>query len=316
MDERIEHKHPELLQSIFNEITSEVVGKRRIVEALFLALLSEGHILLEGTPGTGKTFIANCFARAIGGDFHRLQMTPDLLPADIVGTSVFNPKEATFQIKKGPVFTNVLFCDELNRATPKAQAALLEAMQERQVSIEGETFALPRPFIVIATQIPFGSAGTYPLTEVQIDRFAFKIKVDYPSFSEEEEIISRIDELEAPKISARVKLEDLLEEIEKVKKVHVSNRVKEYIIMLVDSIRKKDYVRMGPSPRASIWLFKGARARAYLQGRDYVIPDDVKMIAPFVLFHRVILTPEAEMEDVSEDSFIQEALRETIVKKE
>jgi len=286
------------------------------VEALFLALLSEGHILLEGTPGTGKTFIANCFARAIGGDFHRLQMTPDLLPADIVGTSVFNPKEATFQIKKGPVFTNVLFCDELNRATPKAQAALLEAMQERQVSIEGETFALPRPFIVIATQIPFGSAGTYPLTEVQIDRFAFKIKVDYPSFSEEEEIISRIDELEAPKISARVKLEDLLEEIEKVKKVHVSNRVKEYIIMLVDSIRKKDYVRMGPSPRASIWLFKGARARAYLQGRDYVIPDDVKMIAPFVLFHRVILTPEAEMEDVSEDSFIQEALRETIVKKE
>jgi len=316
MDERIEHKHPELLQSIFNEITSEVVGKRRIVEALFLALLSEGHILLEGTPGTGKTFIANCFARAIGGDFHRLQMTPDLLPADIVGTSVFNPKEATFQIKKGPVFTNVLFCDELNRATPKAQAALLEAMQERQVSIEGETFALPRPFIVIATQIPFGSAGTYPLTEVQIDRFAFKIKVDYPSFSEEEEIISRIDELEAPRISARVKLEDLLEEIEKVKKVHVSNRVKEYIIMLVDSIRKKDYVRMGPSPRASIWLFKGARARAYLQGRDYVIPDDVKMIAPFVLFHRVILTPEAEMEDVSEDSFIQEALRETIVKKE
>jgi len=316
MDERIEHKHPELLKSIFNEITSEVVGKRRIVEALFLALLSEGHILLEGVPGVGKTFIARCFARAIGGEFHRLQMTPDLLPADIVGTSVFNPQKATFQIRKGPIFTNILFCDELNRATSKTQAALLEAMQERQVSIEGETFPLPRPFIVIATQIPFGGAGTYPLSEVQIDRFAFKVKVDYPSFTEEEEIISRIDELEAPKIIARAKLEDLLAEVEKVKKVYVSDRVKEYIVSLVDNLRKKDYVRMGPSPRASIWLFKGARARAYLQGRDYVIPDDVKMIAPFVLSHRVILAPEAEMEEVTQDNLIQETLRETAVKKE
>ncbi len=314
MDERI--KYPEMLQDVFNEVASKVVGKRGTIEALFLALLSEGHILLEGTPGIGKTFIASCFAGAIGGEFHRLQMTPDLLPADIVGTSVFNPKDATFRIKKGPVFTNVLFCDELNRATPKSQAALLEAMQERQVSIEGTTFALPHPFIVIATQMPFGGAGTYPLTEVQIDRFAFKIEVDYPFFSEEIEIISRIDELEAPEISTRAKLEDLLAEIEKVKKVYVSDRVKEYIVMLVDGIRKRDFVRMGPSPRASIWLFKGARARAYLQGRDYVIPDDVKIIAPFVLSHRVILSREAEMEEVSDDSLIQETLRETVVKKE
>jgi len=315
MSDKIKHKHPELLQGIFNEVASEVVGKRKIIEALFIALLSEGHILLEGTPGIGKTFIANCFTKAIGGKFHRLQMTPDLLPADIVGTYVFNPKDTTFHIRKGPVFTNILFCDELNRATPKTQAALLEAMQERQVTIEGETFPLSRPFMVIATQIPFGGAGTYPLSEVQMDRFSYKIKVDYPSFSEEEDIISRIDELEAPKIIARAKLEDLLAEVEKVKKVYVSDKVKEYIISLVDSLRRRDFVRMGPSPRASIWLFKGARARAYLQGRDYAIPDDVKMIAPFVLSHRVILAPEAEMEEVTQDNLIQETLRQTPVKK-
>ena len=316
MGEKLQHGHPGILQDVFNEVANKVVGKRRIIEALFIALLSEGHILLEGSPGAGKTFIASCFARAIGGSFRRLQMTPDLLPADIVGTSVFNPKDATFSIRKGPVFTNVLFCDELNRATPKTQAALLEAMQERQVSIEGETFPLPGPFLVIATQIPSGGAGTYPLTEVQIDRFAFKVKVDYPSFSEEVEIISRIDELEAPEITPRAKLENFLEEIERVRKVYVSDRVKEYIVMLVNRIRKENFVRSGPSPRASIWLFKGVRAKAYLQRRDYVIPDDVKEIAPFVLSHRVVLTPEAEMEEITVESIIQDALRKTPVKKE
>lgn len=316
MNEKTTHEYPGRLQDIFNEVGSKVVGKKSIIETLFIALLSEGHILLEGTPGTGKTFIASCFARAIGGEFRRLQMTPDLLPADIIGTSVFNPKDSTFHIRKGPVFTNVLFCDELNRVTPKTQAALLEAMQERQVTIEGETFPLPRPFMVIATEIPFGGAGTYPLTEVQIDRFSYKIKVDYPSFSEEIEIISRIDELEAPAVSARATLEDILKEVEKVKKVHVSDKVKEYIVMLTDGIRKRELVRMGPSPRASIWLFKGARARAYLQGRDYVIPDDVKIIAPFVLYHRIILTPEAEMEQVTEVRLIRDVLEGTPVKKE
>jgi len=316
MTDNEKHEHAEMLQGVFDEVGSKVVGKRRIIEALVVALLSEGHILLEGTPGIGKTFIASCFARAIGGEFHRLQMTSDLLPADIVGTSVFDPKDATFQTKKGPIFSNILFCDELNRAGPKTQAALIEAMQERQVSIEGETFTLPRPFMVIATQIPFGGAGTYPLTEVQIDRFSYKVKVDYPSFSEEKDIISRIDELEAPKITVRAKLEDLLGEIDKVEKVHVSDRVKEYIVTLVNGLRKRDFVRMGPSPRASIWLFKGGRARAYLQGRDYVIPDDVKMIAPFVLSHRAILSSEAEMEEVTADSLVQEALRGTPVKKE
>ena len=309
-------QHTKLLQNVFAEVSSKVVGKKDIIETLSIALLSEGHVLLEGSPGTGKTFIATCFTKALGGEFRRLQMTPDLLPADILGTSVFNPKDASFHIKKGPIFTNVLFCDELNRATPKTQAALLEAMQERQVSIEGQTFPLPRPFLVIATQVPFGGAGTYPLTEVQIDRFAFKVKVEYPSFSEEMEIMSRIDEFEALEVSARAKIKELLKEIEKVKKIHVSDRVKEYIVTLVEGIRKREFVRLGPSPRASIWLFKGARARAYLQGRDYVIPDDVKALAPHVLSHRIILTPEAEMEEISQNDVIQEALRETPVKKE
>ena len=309
-------QHAKLLQNVFAEVSSKVVGKKDIIETLSIALLSEGHVLLEGSPGTGKTFIATCFTKALGGEFRRLQMTPDLLPADILGTSVFNPKDASFHIKKGPIFTNVLFCDELNRATPKTQAALLEAMQERQVSIEGQTFPLPRPFLVIATQVPFGGAGTYPLTEVQIDRFAFKVKVEYPSFSEEMEIMSRIDEFEAFEVSTRAKIKELLKEIEKVKKIHVSDRVKEYIVTLVDGIRRREFVRMGPSPRASIWLFKGARARAYLQGRDYVIPDDVKVLAPYVLSHRIILTPEAEMEEISQNDVIQEALREIPVKKE
>ena len=309
-------QHPKLLQNVFEEVSSKVVGKKDIIEALFIALLSEGHVLLEGSPGAGKTFIATCFTKALGGEFRRLQMTPDLLPADILGTSVFSPKDASFHIKKGLIFTNVLFCDELNRATPKTQAALLEAMQERQVSIEGQTFPLPHPFLVIATQVPFGGAGTYPLTEVQIDRFAFKVKVEYPSFSEEMEIMSRIDEFEAFEVSTRAKIKELLKEIEKVKKIHVSDRVKEYIVTLVEGIRKREFVRLGPSPRASIWLFKGARARAYLQGRDYVIPDDVKALAPHVLSHRIILTPEAEMEDISQNDVIQEALRETPVKKE
>jgi len=310
------YRHSRVLQDVFDEISSKVVGKENIIEAFFIALLSEGHILLEGVPGVGKTFIANCFAKAIGGEFHRLQMTPDLLPADIIGTSVFDMRDASFQIKKGPIFTNVLFCDELNRATPKCQSALLEAMQERQVSIEGQTFSLPRPFMVVATQLPFGSAGTYPLTDVQIDRFAFKVKVGYPSFSEEMEIMSRIDELEAPKIYVRTSSEKILEEIEKVKKVYISDRVKEYIAGLINSLRKKDFVRMGPSPRASIWLFKGARAKAYLEGRDYVIPDDVKIIAPFVLSHRIVLSSEAEMENISEESIVKDALDKVPVKKE
>jgi len=310
------YRHSRVLQDVFDEISSKVVGKENIIEAFFIALLSEGHILLEGVPGVGKTFIANCFAKAIGGEFHRLQMTPDLLPADIIGTSVFDMRDASFQIKKGPIFTNVLFCDELNRATPKCQSALLEAMQERQVSIEGQTFSLPRPFMVVATQLPFGSAGTYPLTDVQIDRFAFKVKVGYPSFSEEIEIMSRIDELEAPKIYVRTSSEKILEEIEKVKKVYISDRVKEYIAGLINSLRKKDFVRMGPSPRASIWLFKGARAKAYLEGRDYVIPDDVKIIAPFVLSHRIVLSSEAEMENISEESIVKDALDKVPVKKE
>lgn len=305
-----------VLKKVLDEVSKIVIGKKEVLETLLIALLSEGHVLLEGTPGVGKTLMANCFARAIGGTFRRLQMTPDLLPADIVGTSIFDSKKGDFRIKEGPIFADVILVDELNRTTPKTQAAFLEAMQEKQVTIEGTTLPLPRPFIIMATQLPYGDAGTYPLTDVQIDRFTFRINVDYPSFAEELEIISRIDDLENPKIEAQATPQDISSQIEEVKKVHVSSRVMEYIVSLVNNIRQEHYMRMGPSPRGSISLHKASRARALLEGRDYVIPDDVKALAPYVLNHRIILTPEGEAEEISTADLIDRTLTSIPVPKE
>lgn len=305
-----------MLKEVLDEVSRIIIGKKEVLETILVVLLSEGHVLLEGTPGTGKTLMANCFARAIGGTFKRLQMTSDLLPADIVGTSIFDSKIGDFRIKKGPIFADVILADELNRATPKTQAALLEAMQEKQVTIEGTTLPLPRPFIIMATQVPYGGAGTYPLTDVQIDRFTLRINIDYPSFTEEVEIISRIDDLENPEIEAQATPQDISSQIERVKKVYVSSRVMKYIVSLVNSIRQEHSIRMGPSPRGAISLYKASRARALLKGRDYVIPDDVKALAPYVLNHRVILTPEGEAEELSADGLIAQALTSIPIPKE
>ena len=305
-----------VLKKVLDEVSKIVIGKKEVLETILVALLSEGHVLLEGTPGTGKTLMANCFARAIGGTFKRLQMTPDLLPADIVGTSIFDSQKGDFRIKEGPIFADVILADELNRATPKTQAALLEAMQEKQVTIEGTTLPLPRPFIIMATQIPYGGAGTYPLTDVQIDRFTFRINIDYPSFAEEVEIISRIDDLENPKIEAQATPQDISSQIKEVKKIHVSSRVMQYIVSLVNSIRQEHSIRTGPSPRGAISLYKASRARALLRERDYVIPDDVKALAPYVLNHRVILTPEGEAEEISTTDLIDRALTSIPIPKE
>lgn len=301
---------------IARSVEEVVVGKQDVVEKLLVSLIAGGHVLLEGTPGLGKTTIAKTFSLAMGGSFKRVQLTPDLLPADLLGSSVFNPKEGTFEIREGPIFANVVMLDELNRATPRTQAALIEAMQEGQVTIEGNTLPLPKPYIVIATELPFGAAGTYPLTEVQTDRFAMRIPVGYPTAEEEKEILTKIDSLDAIEVKPAV-TRDRLERLQgAAREVMVSDKVKDYVIALVGSLRSSANVRIGPSPRASIWLHKLARAKALLEGRNFVIPDDVKFVAEGVLAHRVALKPEAEGEGVRPEQLVGDALNSVPVPKD
>ena len=302
-----------IIKRIVSEVSKYIVGMKDVIELMLIAMLTEGHILLEGPPGTGKTLLAKTFAGAIGGTFKRIQMTPDLLPADILGTVYYDMATGSWKLRKGPIFANVVLVDELNRATPKAQSALLEAMQEMQVSIEGSTIKLPRPFLVIATQIPYGGEGTYPLTDVQIDRFAYSINLTYPARDEELEIIARIDELEHPNVRPVASPSDLEVLIEQVKAVKVSDPVKKYILDIVGKLRGAEEVSAGPGPRASIWLYKGSRAAAFLEGRSYVIPDDVKRMAAPVLSHRLKLKPEYLADNVTPINVVLRILEEVEV---
>ena len=303
-----------LADSIRQEMEKVIVGKSEIIDLLITTLIAEGHVLLEGYAGVGKTTIAKAFAKAIGGVFKRLQMTPDMLPADVTGTYVYSQKNGGFVLKKGPIFANVVLADELNRATPKTQSALLEAMQERQVTIEGTTLQLPRPFLVIATQLYYGGPGTYPLTDVQVDRFAIKIDVTNPSLDEELKIISSIDQIDSFEVNQVISLEDVLSAIQEAKQVYVSDSVKRYMLNIVNEIRSSELVRQGISPRASIWLYKLSRAKALLSGRSYVIPDDVKHLAKYVLIHRISLKPG--IEEVNAFSIISDVLNKVPVPKE
>jgi MoxR-like ATPase len=313
MTEREETIKIEVGNKILDEMGKVIVAKREIREILLVALLSEGHLLIEGLPGTAKTLLAKTFAQVISGQYKRIQFTPDMLPADVTGFYIYSP-DGKNRFIEGPVFANIVLCDELNRTTPRTQAALIEAMQEKQVTIEGETRILPRPFMVIASQLPYGSEGTYPLTEVQADRFMFRVWSDYLSQEYEEQVLSKIDYIENPDIKPVVSLSDIMSLQQQVKRVYISEKIRDYIIALLSHLREDPDVLMGPSTRASIALYKGARSLAFLQGRDYVIPDDVKKLVDAVFIHRVKIKPEAEMEDVTSKTVI-DRLKEVPVPK-
>jgi MoxR-like ATPase len=311
-------KHAQLCGDLASEISKALVGQENMVSRLLIGLLTGGHVLLEGVPGLAKTLTVRAFAQAIHTGFSRIQFTPDMLPADVLGTEVFNPRDATYSVKKGPIFSNLILADEINRAPAKVQAALLEAMQERQVTIGGQSYPLEEPFLVLATQNPIEQEGTYPLPEAQIDRFMLKVKVGYPGKEDERKIVERMagGQVE-PQIRAVASPEDILAARQVVSQVFIDEKVCNYIIDLVHATRDPaaagiaeldGMIEMGASPRASIYLTMAAKAHAFLQGRTYATPHDVKNIAPEILRHRVMLTYEAEAEGKNSDDIVERIL--------
>ena len=305
-----------IFRQIMTEIERVVVGQRDLLERMLIGLLCDGHILLEGLPGLAKTTAVKTLAACIRTAFQRIQFTPDLLPADILGTQIYRPDTATFEIKKGPIFHNVILADEINRAPAKVQSALLEAMQERQVTIGETTFALERPFLVLATQNPIEQEGTYPLPEAQIDRFMLKVRVDYPSAEEEKEIMSRVNRNAAVQVDGVADVSHIDAARETMTSIHMEEKITEYIVRITRATRSPEdsgmdigpMIAYGASPRASIWLEQAARAHAFMSGRGYVTPQDVKSMAPDVLRHRIILSYEAEAEGKSADDLISVVL--------
>jgi len=290
-------------------ITRAFIGQPAVIELVLVALLCEGHVLIDDVPGVGKTTLARALAQAIGGQFRRLQCTPDLLPSDITGLMIYDQRSGDFVFHPGPVFSNVLLADELNRATPRTQAALLEAMQERQVSIEGQSFPLPRPFLVIATQNPVELEGTFPLPEAQLDRFLLRVRLGYPDRAAEDALLTRFHHADpVAAIEPVAALEEVVAAARTCRLVAVSDDVRGYLLDLVRATRAHEAIRLGASPRATLALFQSAQARAALQGRDYVIPDDVKALAIPVLSHRLILSPEAQLRGRDAEQIVAELL--------
>ena len=307
------------VDAVKGEVAKVIVGQDRLVERLLIGMLCRGHILIEGVPGLAKTLTVSTLARAIDASFVRIQFTPDLLPADITGTTIYSPQDAEFHVRKGPIFAYIVLADEINRAPAKVQSALLEAMQERQVSIGGTTFPLEDPFMVLATQNPIEHEGTYPLPEAQLDRFMLKVSVTYPTRDEEKQILDRfVTPGETPAVTRVAAPDAILIASRALKDVHMDERLRDYVVHVVYATREPEAYRMpelkplvawGASPRASIFLAQAARAHAFVNGRGYVEPDDVKAVAMDVLRHRVVVTYEAEAENVTAEDVIARVLR-------
>jgi len=312
----------ESLQTLVNEVGRVVVGQRALAERILIGLLANGHLLIEGVPGLAKTLMVKSMAEGIHAQFERIQFTPDLLPGDLIGTQIYNQRTGDFSIRKGPIFTNFLLADEINRAPAKVQSALLEGMQERQVTIGAESFKLPKPFLVMATQNPIENDGTYPLPEAQVDRFMLKVVVDYPSREEEYEIMNRMAGASMPEMKAVLSIEELERARTIFHQIYIDDRVKHYILDLVFATRRPDQyglahlkplIEFGGSPRATIFMALAAKGAAFLQGRAYVTPDDVKHMALDVLRHRLIITYEAEAENITSENMVGQILNKVRV---
>jgi len=292
--------YKDMIEKVLVNIEKVIIGKRDISELSLLALLAGGHVLLEDVPGVGKTMMVKALAKSIGADFKRIQFTPDLLPSDVLGVSIYNPKEMAFEFRPGPIMGNIVLADEINRTSPKTQSALLEGMEESTVTIDGETMQIPQPFFVMATQNPIEYEGTYPLPEAQLDRFLFKLKMGYPTVLEEIEVLNRAErEIPFHNLETVLSLEELKFLQGAVKDVIVGDTIKSYIVRLVNETRTNPFVSLGVSPRGSLALMKSCQAYAMMKGRAYVTPDDVQYLAPFVFEHRMILRPEAKYEGIT-----------------
>lgn len=310
-------KAREALQRVKHEIHKLVIGQENLIDCLLIGVLSDGHLLLEGVPGIAKTLAANTLAKTIHCEFKRIQFTPDLLPADLIGTPIYNPKEGSFEIKKGPIFTNILLADEINRAPSKVQSALLEVMQEKQVTISGETFQAPKPFLVIATQNPIEQEGTYPLAEAQTDRFMMKVKITYPSKEEERFILERIGTFaQLPQVKPVLEAKTIMALRQLVDSIYLDDQVADYLLNLVQATRHPEQFQIpiegllefGASPRASLALKQASKARALMEGRYFTTPQDIKDIAHPILRHRLRLSYEAEAENLTTDDIISRIL--------